>query len=113
MLIGRNAGLRRGEALGLVAPGEDYSWAARGPTGRLTWSCQISTKAPGPQPEPPRPKSDTESAVAATADPSGLSSLLGILRIRPFRRLWVVLGVASLGDWLGLLATALFAQAQV
>jgi dTMP kinase len=36
-----------------------------------------------------------------------------ILRIRPFRRLWIVLGVAALGDWLGLLATATFASAQV
>ncbi|WP_373320800.1 dTMP kinase [Rhizocola hellebori] len=36
-----------------------------------------------------------------------------ILRIRPFRRLWLVLGAASLGDWLGLLATATFAAAQV
>ncbi|GGJ95898.1 dTMP kinase [Pilimelia anulata] len=36
-----------------------------------------------------------------------------MLRIRPFRRLWLVLGVASLGDWLGLLATAAFASAQV
>ncbi|NUT37993.1 MAG: dTMP kinase [Hamadaea sp.] len=36
-----------------------------------------------------------------------------MLRIRPFRRLWLVLGVASLGDWLGLLATATFASAQV
>ncbi|MCW6006620.1 dTMP kinase [Micromonospora sp. CPCC 205371] len=35
------------------------------------------------------------------------------MRIRPFRRLWVVTGVASLGDWLGLLATATFASAQV
>jgi len=57
--------------------------------------------------------SDTESAVVARADPSGLSALIGILRIRPFRRLWMVLGVASLGDWLGLLATASFAQSQV
>jgi dTMP kinase len=55
----------------------------------------------------------TESAVHATAEPSGPAALLGILRVRPFRRLWIVLGVASLGDWLGLLATALFAQAQV
>jgi len=54
-----------------------------------------------------------ESAVHATAEPSGLPALLGILRIRPFRRLWLVLGLASLGDWLGLLATALFAQSQV
>ncbi|MDG4821557.1 dTMP kinase [Asanoa sp. WMMD1127] len=36
-----------------------------------------------------------------------------MLRIRPFRRLWLVLGVASLGDWLGLLATSIFASAQV
>jgi len=36
-----------------------------------------------------------------------------VLRIRAFRRLWMVTGVASLGDWLGLLATATFASAQV
>jgi len=36
-----------------------------------------------------------------------------VLRIRPFRRLWIVLGVASFGDWLGLLATSVFASAQV
>ncbi|MEJ3749743.1 dTMP kinase [Actinomycetes bacterium KLBMP 9797] len=36
-----------------------------------------------------------------------------MLRIRAFRRLWLVTGVASLGDWLGLLATATFASAQV
>jgi len=47
------------------------------------------------------------------ADPSGIQSLKAILRIRPFRRLWLVLGVASLGDWLGLLATSTFAAAQV
>lgn len=35
------------------------------------------------------------------------------MRIRPFRRLWLVLGAASLGDWLGLLATATFAANQV
>jgi dTMP kinase len=57
--------------------------------------------------------SDTESAVVARSAPSGLAALFGILRIRPFRRLWIVLGVASLGDWLGLLATASFAQSQV
>ncbi|MFC0029325.1 dTMP kinase [Micromonospora chaiyaphumensis] len=33
--------------------------------------------------------------------------------MRPFRRLWIVLGVASFGDWLGLLATSVFAAAQV
>ncbi|HEX6968834.1 MAG TPA: dTMP kinase [Micromonosporaceae bacterium] len=36
-----------------------------------------------------------------------------MLRIRPFRRLWLVLSVASLGDWLGLLATSVFAATQV
>ena len=36
-----------------------------------------------------------------------------MLRIRPFRRLWLVLGAASFGDWIGLLATALFASSQV
>lgn len=36
-----------------------------------------------------------------------------MLRIRPFRRLWLVLGVASFSDWLGLLATSIFAAAQV
>ena len=42
-----------------------------------------------------------------------MSALRSVLRIRPFRRLWLVLGVASFGDWLGLLATSIFASAQV
>jgi dTMP kinase len=42
-----------------------------------------------------------------------LGALRSILQIRAFRRLWIVLGVASLGDWLGLLATASFAADQV
>jgi dTMP kinase len=46
-------------------------------------------------------------------DLSGYKALKSVLRIRPFRRLWIVLGVASLGDWLGLLAVATFASAQV
>jgi dTMP kinase len=57
--------------------------------------------------------SDTERAAAAQGDPAGLAALRSILNIRPFRRLWIVLGVASLGDWLGLLATSIFAAAQV
>jgi dTMP kinase len=44
---------------------------------------------------------------------SGFQALRSVLRIRPFRRLWMVLGVASFGDWLGLLATAVFASSQV
>jgi dTMP kinase len=60
-----------------------------------------------------RPPSDTERAAAANAGRTGISALRSILRIRPFRRLWIVLGIASLGDWLGLLATSLFAADQV
>ncbi|MDG4778718.1 dTMP kinase [Micromonospora sp. WMMD961] len=36
-----------------------------------------------------------------------------MLRIQPFRRLWIVLGAASFGDWFGLLATSVFAASQV
>ncbi len=58
---------------------------------------------------------DTEAreAPAAPVDLSGVAALRSVLRIRPFRRLWLVLSVASFGDWLGLLATALFASQQV
>lgn len=49
------------------------------------------------------------SSPAGQADRSGAAAIRSVLRIRPFRRLWIVLGVASFGDWLGLLATALFA----
>ncbi|HWB34622.1 MAG TPA: dTMP kinase [Rugosimonospora sp.] len=37
----------------------------------------------------------------------------GLLQVRAFRRLWLVLGLSSLGDWMGLLATSLLAQQQV
>ncbi|SCG46502.1 thymidylate kinase [Micromonospora inositola] len=47
------------------------------------------------------------------ADRSAAAAIRSVLRIRPFRRLWIVLGVASFGDWLGLLATSVFAAAQV
>jgi len=46
-------------------------------------------------------------------DLSGGAGLKAILRIRPFRRLWLVLGLSSLGDWLGLLATSTFAADHV
>jgi dTMP kinase len=42
-----------------------------------------------------------------------MAELKAILRIRPFRRLWAVLGLSSLGDWLGLLATSTFAAGHV
>jgi dTMP kinase len=50
---------------------------------------------------------------ANQVDLSGTAELKAILRIRPFRRLWAVLGLSSLGDWLGLLATSTFAAEQV
>ncbi|AGL13980.1 dTMP kinase [Actinoplanes sp. N902-109] len=46
-------------------------------------------------------------------DLTGVAALRSVLRIRPFRRLWLVLSVASFGDWIGILATALFASQQV
>jgi len=49
----------------------------------------------------------------AAVDLSGFAELRAILRIRPFRRLWLVLGLTSLADWLGLLATSIFAAEQV
>ncbi|MEU5265551.1 MFS transporter [Amycolatopsis sp. NPDC021455] len=40
------------------------------------------------------------------------ATVADVLRIRPFRRLWLVLAVSSAGDWLGLLATSTFAAAR-
>jgi dTMP kinase len=45
-------------------------------------------------------------------DLSGVAELRALMRIRPFRRLWLVLSFSSLGDWLGLLATSTFAAQQ-
>jgi dTMP kinase len=44
---------------------------------------------------------------------TGIAELKAIVRIRAFRRLWAVLGLSALGDWLGLLATSTFAAEQV
>ncbi|MEV6971212.1 MFS transporter [Hamadaea sp. NPDC051192] len=49
----------------------------------------------------------------STVGTPGLGRLASVLVIRPFRRLWLVLGLSSLGDWLGLLAAPSFATAQV
>src|SRR5256886_15416600 len=43
-------------------------------------------------------------------DLSGFDSLKALLRIRPFRRLWLVLGLSSMGDSLGPLASAVLAS---
>ena len=61
-------------------------------------ACRAQDPAPGTVP----------SAQAELPQQPGLSAigeLKAVLRIRPFRRLWMVLGLSSLGDWLGLLAT--------
>src|SRR3954452_2445611 len=56
---------------------------------------------------------DTETRETGPVDLSGAAALRSVLRIRPFRRLWLVLSGASFGDWIGTLATALFASQQV
>lgn len=49
-------------------------------------------------------------APAGGPDPAApVHDLRGVLRIAPFRRLWVALSLSSLGDWLGLLATTALA----
>src|SRR5215467_14897892 len=62
------------------------------------------------------PRVDAGRAVGAPDSPanlSGLAALRALMQIRAFRRLWAVLGLSSLGDWLGLLATSTFAAQQV
>ncbi|MDP3968640.1 MAG: hypothetical protein Q8Q02_10175, partial [Nocardioides sp.] len=39
-------------------------------------------------------------------------SLIGVLRYRDFRNLWIGLGLSSLGDWIGLLALTALANQQ-
>jgi dTMP kinase len=51
-------------------------------------------------------------AAGNSADVSGIAAVREVLQIRAFRRLWAVLGLSSLGDWLGLLATSTFASQQ-
>jgi dTMP kinase len=53
------------------------------------------------------------SPATAQSSHTGGGGIGAALAVRPFRRLWLVFGLSSLGDWLGLLATAAFASAQV
>lgn len=72
--------------------------------------------APGEPPEiedDPDSESTTRRIHADGDHLTGFAELKAILRIRAFRRLWAVLGLSALGDWLGLLATATFAAEQV
>jgi dTMP kinase len=66
-----------------------------------------------PRVDPVRPGGRAVSSQTAQVDLRGFAELRAILRIRPFRRLWAVLGLSSLGDWLGLLAASTFAAEQV
>ena len=40
---------------------------------------------------------------------SSIAAIRGVLRVRPYRRLWYSTALSSLGDWLGLLATTALA----
>jgi dTMP kinase len=86
--------------------GEAQRWAGAGGTA-------INTDASDNGDGEPAGRADGGGAAASKVDLSGVKALRSVLRIRPFRRLWIVLGVASLGDWLGLLATSIFASTQV
>jgi dTMP kinase len=96
-----------------IAGRTDDDEPAGAPTGR-----EWPHLAPG---EPPEIDDDPDSeATTRRIHPpedqdhlSGIAELKTILRIRAFRRLWAVLGLSALGDWLGLLATATFAADQV
>ncbi|WP_233514025.1 MFS transporter, partial [Micromonospora craterilacus] len=87
-----------GESSG-VSPSADQPAGTAGPSGD-------GKKQPGGPSGPP-------GAPAGQADLTGYGAIRSVLRIRPFRRLWIVLGAASFGDWFGLLATSVFAAAQV
>ena len=50
-------------------------------------------------------------SLSAGSSVGTVGSLAEVLRIRPFRRLWLCLGLSSLGDWLGFLATTAMAGA--
>jgi dTMP kinase len=56
---------------------------------------------------------DNRPAARPAQRTSTIRGLSIVMRARPFRRLWLTLGLSSLGDWLGLLATATFASAQL
>src|SRR6185295_18591643 len=51
----------------------------------------------------------TATATAPEPLPEQDHDVGAVLRVTPFRRLWLALGLSSFGDWLGLLATAAMA----
>jgi len=60
---------------------------------------------------------DAQALTQGSADPgaqtapavSSVAAINGVLRVKPFRRLWYATALSSLGDWLGLLATTALA----
>jgi dTMP kinase len=52
---------------------------------------------------------DRTRAGARTPSVSSVAAIKGVLRVKPFRRLWYATALSSLGDWLGLLATTAMA----
>jgi len=60
---------------------------------------------------------DAQALTRGSADPgaqtapavSSVAAINGVLRVKPFRRLWYATALSSLGDWLGLLATTALA----
>ncbi len=102
----------------MSSPGDQSGAAATGPSGTQPGAAATGpadaavTGPPGGAPGESGPPAGGATGTQA-ADRSGAAAIRSVLRIRPFRRLWIVLGVASFGDWLGLLATSVFAAAQV
>ena len=62
-----------------------------------------------PQPQPGAPSQGGAAAPAA----QGWPAVRTVLRNVNFRRMWISFALSSIGDWLGILATALVAQEQV
>ena len=90
-------------------PGRGYPRLVRPRTPEPVISEQSQT---GPA-VPSSPRSGVEPAVLpgeAGATEIHAHDLRGVLRVAPFRKLWIALSLSSLGDWLGLLATTALAQ---
>lgn len=51
-----------------------------------------------------------DSGNGARTAPPPAHALGAVLKIAPFRKLWIALGLSSLGDWLGLLALTAMAS---
>ncbi len=98
------------------APGFEDAWSGPVP-GAPAWgtaapgggNAPADVTAPGGPSNPP-PTTGSAVRTPATGVPTQDHDVREVLRIVPFRRLWLALAGSSFGDWLGLLATAAFAQ---